>query len=161
MTTLLDLRRREEESAETAWSAALGTLRAAEARLAGLAGEVEAARVRMEEARAHGEGAPGTAAEMATRQRFVARRRDEWTAARAAEAAYREGPLAVARAAEARARQAHAEKRRGREAVEKQKEQWLAEGQQQEERRAEDARDDLTAAARHRQARDATDASDD
>lgn len=156
LTTLLALRQREDEAAQTAWSGALGAVRAMEARLAALVGEVDAARGRFEEARAHGQeqGGEWAVTDVAARQRFVARRRDEWTAAVAAEAAFRAGPLAAARAAEAAARQAHDETRRGREAVEKQRERWLAEAGRQEERRAEDARDDLTAAARHRKAHD-------
>jgi flagellar biosynthesis chaperone FliJ len=156
LTTLLALRQREEETAQTAWSQAQAALRAAEARVTALGDEVEAARGRLEQARAGGEGVtPSVAvAEAANRQRFVARRRDEWTAARAVETAFRAGPLAAAQAAEATARQAHVEKRRGREAVEKQKEQWLAEALRQQERRAEDARDDVAAAARHRKMRD-------
>ena len=154
LTTLLALRQREEEAAEREWSAALVAFRGAEARLAALAGEVAAARARLDQARGEA-GAPWTAAEVAARERFVVRRRDEWKAAAAAEAEFRAGPLAAARGAEALARQDHAEKRRGREAVEKQKEQWQAQVQRQQERRAEDARDDVTTAARHHKTRDA------
>ena len=156
LTTLLALRQREEETAETAWSQAQAALRDAEARVSALEDEAEAARGRFEQARAQEEGvtAPVPVTDVAAGQRFVARRRDEWTAARAAGAAFRAGPLAAAYAAEATARQAHVEKRRGREAVEKQKQQWLAEAQRQQERRAEDARDDMAAAARHQKTRD-------
>lgn len=151
LTTLLALRQREEEAAEADWAAALATLRAAEARLAALGDEIEAARRRLEEARMPGEKlGHWSASEVATQQRFLARRRDEWTASVAAQTAFCTGPLATARAAEGTARVAHAEKRRGREAVDKQKEQWLAETRREAERRAEDARDDLTAAVRHR-----------
>ena len=157
LTTLLALRRREEEAAEAAWTAALAATRAAEARLAALEAVCAAARRRFEEARAGSvpAGAGALAAgDIGTRHRFVARRRDEWNAATAAEAAFRDGPLAAARAGEVTAREAHGEKRRAREAVEKHREQWLAEAHRQAERRAEDARDDLTAAARHRRDRE-------
>lgn len=155
LTTLLALRQREEEAAEAEWVAAVAALRAAEARLAGLRDEVEAARGRWEAAR--GEALSGetlAAWDVAARQRFLTRRRDEWTAATAAEASFRAGALAEATGREAAARAAHADKHRGREVVEKQKEQWLAETRRQDERRAEDARDDLTAATRHRRSRE-------
>jgi hypothetical protein len=156
LTTLLALRRREEEAAESGWAATVTALRAAEARLAALAGLSEQARLRLDQARleGHAADAPLAATEVATRQRFLARRRDEWKAALAAEAAFRDGPLAAARDAEASARQLHANKRRDRELVEKQQELWQLEVRRRSERRAEDARDDLTAAARHRRERD-------
>lgn len=154
LTTLLALRQREEEAAEADWSAALAAVRAAEARAAALEGEGEAARGRLDEARRQGAlVAEGPASQVATRQRFVVRRRDEWTAAVAAAATFRDGPLAAAHQGERAMRAAHAERRLAREVVEKQKEDWAAEVRRQAERRAEDARDDLTA-ARPRPARD-------
>jgi len=154
LTTLLALRRREEEAAEADWTAALAGVRAAEARLAELGEACASARRRLDEAQSAGEPAALAAGDIATRHRFVTRRRDERNAAVAAEKAFRDGPLVAARAAEVAAREAHGEKRRAREAVEKHREAWLAETQRQAERRAEDARDDLTAAARHRRDRD-------
>lgn len=156
LTTLLALRQREEEAAEAAWATTLSALRTAEARLAALGEEVEAARGRLESAQAGAKLEQGAhaAADVAAGHRFVARRRDEWKAAVAAEAAFRSGPLVAARSAEGEARAAHAEKWRGLEAVEKQKEQWQTEAHRQAERRAEDARDDLTAATRHRRSRE-------
>ena len=151
LTTLLALRQREEEAAEAEWAAAVTALRAAEARLAALSEQVAAARHGWDEARGAGEpvGERVAAGDVTGRQRFVDRRRDEWKAATAAETAFRAGPMVEARRSEAAARATHAEKRRGREAVQKQKEQWSVEAERQAERRAEDARDDLTAAARH------------
>src|SRR3569832_460235 len=96
LTTLLALRQREEEAAEAEWVAAVAALRAAEARLAGLRDEVEAARGRWEAAR--GEALSGetlAAWDVAARQRFLTRRRDEWTAATSAEASFRVGALVV------------------------------------------------------------------
>ena len=150
LTTLLALRHREEEAAEGEWSAARAAVRAAQARLEGLTGEIEAARGRLDQARRQGEQvAEGPASQAATWQRFVTRRRDEWTAALAAAATFREGPLLAAQQRERATRDAHADRRRARELVDKQRDEWAAAARRQAERREEDARDDLTASRRH------------
>jgi len=150
---LLELRRRDEESAATAWAAARRRVDLAEAeagRMASRAAEVRARLQRAEQAADSATPAPRmTGAELAGRAHYLTRLRDAATRAAADRDAFRVGALATARAEERRAAEAFAGKRGAREASELHEAQFRAEERRSEERREEEARDDAAGAARH------------
>ncbi|HEY4184316.1 MAG TPA: hypothetical protein VGP07_04570 [Polyangia bacterium] len=155
LTTLLALRRREEEAAEASWSAALAALRTVEARLPLHDAAVEEARSLLRGARAGAvTGGVSSSGVAASRALFVERRRDELARAQASRDVFRAGPLAAARAAEALARGGRQAAQRAREAVEKHEARFLAQAGRAAEKRDEAARDDVASSNRHRRARD-------
>jgi hypothetical protein len=157
LTTLLALRRAEEESAEGRWAGALAALKAAEATLAAHDAAVAAAEARLTDARDQKDPAAGEVSSSGTaraRANFLSRRRDELARVEAARTTFRGGPLAAARADEARAGRARLEKRQAREVVERHEERFAEAARRTAEKHAEEGRDEVASANRHRRARD-------
>ena len=154
---LLELRRRDEESAATVWAAARRRVDLAEAEAGRMAARAADARSRL--ARAERDAAPAvpadgltpraTGAELAGGARYLTRLRDAATRAAAERDAFRVGGLATARAEERRAAEAFADRRGAREASELHEAQSRAEERRGEERREEEVRDDAARAAHH------------
>ncbi len=151
LKSVLELRRREEEAAAAHAADATRERAAAEAEETRLAGETSAARALWENARAGSAGGPDatvSGAAAGERSRFVARRRDEFTRARAELAAFRSGRLAEARAAEATARDLHLAARQAREAFDKHEAKFQLGQRTIAQRREEETLEDVSRAAR-------------
>jgi len=153
LQTLLDLKLRAEEDAETCLAEAMAFHAKVEARQQALENEVTKARQRLTEARQASADAAATAGDQLARERFR-QRLAEAVRLRMEEAkAHRVGPLAEAKRLEQEARDKHLEARREREALEKHKEKEAAKARVVSERRAEDAASDLAIAAHFRKQR--------
>jgi len=147
---LLELRRRAEESAATAWAAARKRADLAQAEAARIAARAADARERVGLATRSASAASSlTGAELAGTARYLARLREAAARAAAQRDAFRAGPLAAARDEERRAAETFAETRGAREVSERHEAQFRADERRGEERREEEARDDAARAVHH------------
>ena len=143
LRTLCEVRLAAERQAEQ--QLARATLAHARARdhEAHLAAELDAARVRRDQARRDSGLTPGTAASIQAAQRYAARLDAELRASASALEVHVRGPLAAAAAAAEQARAAHLRARQRREAVERAVTRREAAHRRDQDRRAEAASDDL------------------
>jgi len=151
LQALLDARCDAEEAAIRAVGDAVAARTRAEEAQRELEARVGQTRWRLDEDRAlRADAVPSDAAAGQTRELFRRRLESEWTRAKEATRAHREGALAAALAAEAEARREHLARRRDREALEQLKERETTEARKVAERRAEDEAGDLALAAHHK-----------
>jgi len=153
---LLELRRRDEESAAKAWAAARRRVDLAEAEAARIAARAAEARDRLQRAeRAVAPTGPAdalptvTGAELAVGARYLTRLRVAATRAAAERDAFRKGSLAAAREEERRAAESLAGKHGAREASEQHEARFRADERRGEARREDEVRDDAAGAAHH------------